>query len=55
MKIVGLFSGFDVKPYALVDSEDVDPGLVRRIKAAAEGYFAAGIDPFRDIQVSTVI
>lgn len=55
LKIISLFHHFDVKNYALVDGDGVYPGIVRRIQAAASGYLANGIDPFKELQVSTVI
>lgn len=55
LEVVGVFSGFDVKKYALVNGEGVCSGITHRIREAAPRYLALGVDPENDIQVSTVI
>lgn len=55
LKIISLFNHFDVENYALVEGGGVYPGLIRRIIASTEGYLANGIDPIKELQVSTVI
>lgn len=55
LEIASVFSRFNVGNYALVDGEGVYSGIIKKVKEAAKGYFSLGIDPFQEIQVSTVI
>ncbi|MEM1283302.1 MAG: hypothetical protein AAGG81_07090 [Chlamydiota bacterium] len=55
LKTLEIFRRFAVEKYALVKNEKVDEGLVKRILNASGVYLFYGLDPVKELQVSTVI
>ena len=55
LEVISIFNNFDVTKYSLVEGKDVHPDITHLVKTMADKYFNNGINPYNEIQVSTVI
>ena len=55
LRIERIFQGFPAKHYTLVDSEKVHSGLIEKVMKEKDKYLSCGIDPEKELHVSTVI